>query len=48
MFGRVGTKYRNKYRSLLHNIKDSKHELYRKMIVGEMSPIEIVLIFLLV
>ena len=41
-FGDVGAKYKNKYRSLVYNIKDVKNDgLFRRILLRDLSPIEV-------
>ena len=41
-FGDTGSKYKNKYRSLTYNIKDSKNDgLFRRILLKDLSPIEV-------
>jgi hypothetical protein len=45
IFGDVGAKYKNKYRSLVYNIKDVKNDgLFRRILLRDLSPIEVGLI----
>jgi hypothetical protein len=38
----VGAKYKNKYRSLVYNIKDVKNDgLFRRILLRDLSPIEV-------
>jgi hypothetical protein len=42
IFGDVGAKYKNKYRSLVYNIKDVKNDgLFRRILLRDLSPIEV-------
>ena len=42
IFGEVGAKYKNKYRSLTYNIKDPKNDgLFRRILLRDLSPIEV-------
>ena len=42
-FGEAGSKYKNKFRSLTFNIKDSKNDgLYRRILLKDLQPIEVV------
>ena len=41
-FGDTGSKYKNKYRSLTYNIKDTKNDgLFRRILLKDLSPIEV-------
>lgn len=42
-FGDIGLKYKNKYRSLVYNIKDVRNDgLFRRILLRDLSPIEVV------
>lgn len=42
IFGEAGMKYKNKYRSLVYNIKDQKNDgLFRRILLRDLSPIEV-------
>jgi hypothetical protein len=41
-FGDIGAKYKNKYRSLVYNIKDTRNDgLFRRILLRDLSPIEV-------